>query len=268
MRKEILFILLTTVLFAMLINSCDEKKADVKIEEQKSEVKVSEGKLAFAGLIWTIKKDSSLIQKNINPAFVDENGFLHLKIIKQNSVWMGCEITSDSSFGFGNFVFYTASRLDLLDKNAILSLRGVNPNALKSGDLEELGIRFSYWGSSDNKNSLQFYAKSFNTESDETKYHYPPEPLKMNGDWSTFAFLVNKEEFKFFGYHDHGFPTNYLIDNYSVNMQNAEKSEIPFSTPGNKTVVKMTLGLCEGQQPSNQKDIEIIIKKFEFIPIK
>jgi hypothetical protein len=56
------------------------------------------------------------------------------------------ELTSTQTFGYGTYVFYTMSRVDTLDKNAVLGL------FTYKDDSHEVDIEFSKWGIADLNN--------------------------------------------------------------------------------------------------------------------
>jgi hypothetical protein len=54
--------------------------------------------------------------------WVDEQGALHLKIRKINGVWHSAEVILAESLGYGKYVTWTTSRVDLIDRNAVFGI--------------------------------------------------------------------------------------------------------------------------------------------------
>lgn len=267
MKKITLFIFLS-LLISLMVNSCDQKQEQTL--EKKQRRTAPKGMISFSNYLWKINVDSNIIKSHPSPVFVDDNDFLHLKIIKIDTGWVGCEIISDTVFGYGDFVFYTATKFDEMEKNVIVSLTGLNLNAATKEDLSELGVRFSFWGMAENKNSLQYYITPYDANEKKAKYSYPPEPLTMKGAWSTHTFGVKDSEIKFASYHDHGNPTQWVINKFSLKKEQnktAKETDIQFLNPGNQMKISISLKLI-GNAPANQKEVELMLKKFEFVPQK
>jgi hypothetical protein len=215
--------------------------------------------ITFSGYTWQTRETGNNTQgpghnrwKGSN-AFVDANGYLHLKLNKAGDNWYCAEITSTQSFGYGTYQWQVEGRTDTLDKNVVLGLfnySGVDGN-------DEMDIELSRWGNSSNNN---------------TSYTiYPTQPLSSKQNWNktyntiltdgentTQRFKRNSDRSVFFqelgGFHDDD--TN-LID--SVTCYNPPHAISKLAMP-----VHMNLWLFESTTPSNNIPVEIIIRNFKF----
>ena len=109
--------------------------------------------ISFSGYSWYVENSAQPVNPGPNcwsnspeNVWVDENGWLHLKITYSNGHWYCAELTSTRTFGYGTYAFYTASRIDTLDKNVVLGLFAYKD------DSHEVDIEFSKWGILDYSN--------------------------------------------------------------------------------------------------------------------
>ena len=101
--------------------------------------------LAFAGLTWQRKAEP---QFGPGPndwapdlAWVDTQGRLHLKIAKDAAgKWWCAEVTSDKSFGYGEYRFTFAGPFSELDPNVVLGL------FIYLDDDHEIDFELTRWG--------------------------------------------------------------------------------------------------------------------------
>ncbi|MEM4228196.1 MAG: hypothetical protein QXZ66_00310 [Thermoproteota archaeon] len=105
--------------------------------------------ITFSGYEW-IMKSSETTKVGPSPNYwsgknvwVDENGWLHLKITYRDGRWYCAEVYTKKLLEYGTYVFYITSRIDMLDKNVILGLFAYKD------DEHEVDIEFSKWGNDD-----------------------------------------------------------------------------------------------------------------------
>ena len=90
----------------------------------------AERTILFSGRTWAVKSSSggkvgpgpNYFSNSPESVWVDGEGFLHMKVRKINGAWNSAEIALTQSLGYGRYVLYTASRIDLLDKNLVLGM--------------------------------------------------------------------------------------------------------------------------------------------------
>src|SRR5579862_1388649 len=75
--------------------------------------------LTFGGHTWTVRPDGTGAPRNNTwceaNAFVDSNGYLHLKLTQVNGQWCSAEVVSQDRMGFGTYQWQLNSRVDQLD---------------------------------------------------------------------------------------------------------------------------------------------------------
>ncbi|MHA1272396.1 MAG: glycoside hydrolase family 16 protein [Promethearchaeota archaeon] len=173
--------------------------------------------------------------------WVDENGYLHLKIRKINGTWYCAEIFSEKSFGYGIYSFEMESGFEDLDINIVVGL------FVYLDDNNEIDIEFSRWGQK-NSDNAQFVVQPyyhfgnlhrFNIDQKEQdsihKFQWCQNYIKFWSIWSEDSSII--QEWAYLG------------------------SDIPESSTEK---VHINLWLIDGLAPSNNAETEVIIKKFEF----
>ena len=78
--------------------------------------------------------------------WVDQNGWLHLKITNVNGQWFCAEAVSTQTFSYGTYTFSTVSRIDNFDPNVVLGIF-----VYKDGS-HESDIEYTKWSVKPNSN--------------------------------------------------------------------------------------------------------------------
>lgn len=240
-------------------------------------------RILFSGLQWKVRFSNERTEPGNNffsdkpsEVFVDAEGKLHLTIKKRDNYWFCTEVVCDTALGYGTYSFQIEARLDTLDKNIVLNL-GVSPDSiLLKHSPSDVAVRFTKLGAGFSPNTLQYAVKSGDTTNNaefgagaktsdvKERLHRPEFPLRMNGFYSSHGFHRRERIVEFASYHDHGFPTPYLIDQWEFQGSALGGVKVPANTP---TSV-MRLSLWAAGEPVSGKPVEIIIKKFQFVPEK
>ena len=115
--------------------------------------------LEWEGIEWTVKRTvdniaigpgSNLFSSDENNVFIDDNSWLHLKILNPSGQWLCSELIADTSLGFGTYTFNIKSRVDNMDINTVLGIFTWDDIAKYSTSMpedyyREYDIEFSYW---------------------------------------------------------------------------------------------------------------------------
>ena len=79
--------------------------------------------------------------------FVDQDGYLHLKITNDGGTFSAAELFSKDNLGFGTYQWQVQGSIDHMDPTTVLGLFPYGPKAGIGKDGEnELDIEFSKWG--------------------------------------------------------------------------------------------------------------------------
>jgi len=225
----------------------------------------SERNVVFSGYEWGVKSSDApvgpgpnLFSNSRKNVWTDSQGRLHLRIIRQKNQWYCSEAVLANSLGYGTYRFYIDRRLDNLPPSAVLGLFTWSDAAEQAH--REIDIEFSRWGDANNQ-SAQYVIQPYDTPGNMTRFDMPAR-LKT----STHSFLWEPGRVSFLSLKGR------KIQDYTVADKIFEwttSQGIP--QPGDETA-RINLWLFDanrdgvGDPPSNRRNIEVVIRKFEFIP--
>ncbi len=217
--------------------------------------------IEFSGYKWELKESNgkqtgpgnNFFSSSKDNVYVDSLGKLHLRMTVRNEKWFCPEVRMIKTLGYGKYVFHIDSLVTPLDKDIVAGFflyeRGDSMNYHKEVDVE-----FSKWGKENSINSQYVIqpkeadAFRFNTDFNKKSVH-------------TFELRKNKISFK------STYPDEkqkiFKCKNYSHWKVKPEK---PYESMNER--VSINVWLYRMIEPSNLKEFEIVISKFEFIPFK
>ena len=102
----------------------------------------------WKGRAWKLTSGGMAGVAKGNPAniFVDQNGYLHLRIINRGGTYTSSEMFSADKMGFGTYQWQIAGALLNMDKSTVLGLFSYGPQAGIGANAEnEIDIEFSQW---------------------------------------------------------------------------------------------------------------------------
>jgi len=214
--------------------------------------------LNFSGYSWTIK-DSGTGTAGPGPnnwassnAFVDANGYLHLKLTKVSGKWYCAEVISTQNFGYGTYQWDVEGRIDTLDKNVVFGM--FNYSGVDGRD--EMDIEYSKFGSS-TANNTNFTIYPAQTVTSPTDWHTTYNTT-LTGTYTTQRFKRNSATSVYFQELG-GFQSSNTNQITSATCNNPPNSISTLAMP-----IHMNLWLFQGTPPSNNSQVEIIIHSFTF----
>jgi hypothetical protein len=213
----------------------------------------------FSGYKWKVKHSDDLISpgpyflNSTRNLWVDRANRLHIKIIKYNGRWYCSEVACENSFGFGKYIFYLASPVGKLNKNAVLGLFTWSDSHIYN--YRENDIEFSRWGRSNGANA-QYVIQPWSKSGNMHRFKFNQESC-----YSTHCFTWQKKSIVFQSFT--GQTVSALNIKHLVQQWDCHSKDIPL--PGDEKV-HINLFLTGNKPPSDGKEVEVIIKKFQFIP--
>ncbi len=209
--------------------------------------------IKFAGMNWHIKDSAGSPGPNYwsnssQNVWVDSLGYLHLKINKINNKWYCSEIISDKKMDYGEYTFSINSDVTLIDPNAVVGL------FLYQNDNHEIDIEFSRWGTK--LNNLCWYSIQPLNSHRQSSF-----ALENHLISTTHKIIWSKKNINFQSYSgDYSTidSSNYIIGNW---IYSGLHNPVPDSIR-----LHINFWLMNGLPPSNQKDMELIIKAVKILP--
>jgi len=213
----------------------------------------------FSGYTWNIRSTGSSTEGpgpnifNGSNAWVDSNGWLHLKISKNTTTnkWNCAEVYTTQNFGYGTYQWQVEGAIGSLDKNIVLGLFNYSGN----DGFDEMDIEFARWGNNNwpNLNYTVFPA----TSSNKSDWNYTKDFTLTGGTYTTHRFKRSSNSVVFKSLN--GF---YNDDTNLFASATCSSPTSSISTLG--MPVHMNLWLFDGHAPSDAKEVEIIIHSFTF----
>jgi hypothetical protein len=217
--------------------------------------------LKFSGYDWKVKKSGgsrvgpgqnyfSDAEDNIR---IDEQGRLHIRITQREGRWYCAEIVSAQSFGYGTYRFYVDSNVDRLDPVIVLGLFTWNDDAAYNH--REIDIEISRWGKIEDKNA-QYVIQPYTRPQNIVRFRIPP---RLDASTHSFKWEANSVFCQSLKGLDAGAAADSVIEQHTFTQG------IP--KPGGENA-RINLWLMAGRPPSDNSEAELIISKFEFLPLQ
>lgn len=215
---------------------------------------------------WLSGTDTNNWLGNSTSVWVDPvDTTLHLRMRKIGDKWYCVEVSSVNSLGYGEYTFQLNSRIDQLDKNVVLGLCTYQLHDVSTTPQEnEIDIEFSKWNNEylngNNSHYVFQYRIGGNVDNGNTITPYKFN-TQLNGSYSTHKFIWSKGNIFFQSYNGH-YP---YMPSPTVEYRIAETSFTDFKVPlEEKEKVVVNLWLYKSTSPSDLKEVEIILKSFNF----
>jgi hypothetical protein len=215
----------------------------------------------FSGYDWWVKASSgtnllgpgpNYFSDNTNNVWTDAQGWLHLRITNRSNQWQCAEIVSARTFGYGSYRFELGSRVDDLDTNIVLGLFTWSDDpayAYREMDVE------SARGFVADTNNAQFTVQPYNLSGHYSRYQVP---AGLAASTHLFNWQSNSVAFQCQSGSYSANPTN-PISQWTF----TDASAVPQTGDEN---VRINLWLLFGHPPTDGKEVELIIKSFQFVP--
>jgi len=218
--------------------------------------------IEFSGFKWKIKASDTKVGPGPNffsdkeeDIWLDEAGQLHMKISQRDGEWYCTEVINENSLGYGKYIFKLSNRVDQIDKNVVLGLFTWDDSAPEY-HYREIDIEFARWEKATNENA-QYVIQPWDTPGNMIRFN-----MDLNNNNSTHFFIWQEDSIVFQSVYGHSeSPTN---DDYLIKSWIYKGDDIP---PTGNENVRVNLWLSHGNPPSDGKDVEVIVKSFEFIPL-
>ncbi len=210
--------------------------------------------LSFSGYDWDVRTIASDRGGTNNlydgdNAWTDASGAVHLRITKKSGRWSCAEVVLNRSLGYGTYVVVVRDTSHL-EPAAVLSMNTFDD---WGGDqyYREMDVEISRWGDAANKNNAQYGIQPFYTPGNIFAFKEPPGTLTHSMRWES-----GRVSFK-------------TVRGASIRAGAPLVSEHEFTSgipsPGQERVQMFFYVVASDKNPL-QKDSEVVIDKFEYLP--
>ncbi len=247
------------------------------------------GDLTFSGYQWNIKSSAAgqvvgpgpnIFSKSSDNVWIDANGMLHLKITKVGNQWRCGEVVSTKVFGYGTYIFTTASNLTTINDRAIFGLFTWDDYSFQAQANSEVDVEFARWGDA-NDSLLTTYSVQPVWFSQPAPYiersKRPIMQVKKLKNTCIHVFKWTPDLITWESYEGEDYPSNKQpLSSWSYDKTNRTRQKIEgnrtsnplvIPAPADSTNVRFNLWLLGGLGPANNTETEVVVKAFRFIPL-
>ncbi|MGC8863774.1 MAG: glycoside hydrolase family 16 protein [Armatimonadota bacterium] len=217
--------------------------------------------IRWSGIEWFVKSSGAPVgpgpnwfSSSTDNVWLDAQGRLHLRITHRNNAWQCAEIISSLRFGYGTYRFYVDSPLNALDPNVVFS-PFVWSDFTCAHNHREIDIEFSRWGNAANANAQ--YIVQPDIPGNKERFEMPACAT------STHAFTWTTSRVDFWSVQGHCSTPSQCTPVHAWTF--GQPSLIP---PTGDERVHINLYLVNGQPPTDGKEVEVILSRFEFEPYR
>lgn len=275
MMKQIAWV---TLALGLSLSACKQSNPEEVLGRTKDVV-------TFSGRKWEIKSGyngpgPNTFSRDYENVWVDEKGYLHMAITKHSDgKWYSSEVISQENLGYGTYAFTIQGNPLAFASNVVLGLFTWDNNTFYEQANSEVDIEFSKWGISTDRNPLttsvqpvwfgQYYAE-------RSRQHFIDSTLIQGVSTHIFTWTDTLITWKSFRGEDwrNGTPfTTWQFDldhPPRIKYENGEQSQpVVIPAPGATTNARINFWTLTNiaQGPSDGKEQEIVIRKFEYVPL-
>jgi hypothetical protein len=204
----------------------------------------------FSGYEWGVRSTPGTpggARNLYNPAnaWVDKQGFLHLRIAREGNSWTAAEVSLSRSLGYGSYRFLIRE-ISHFEPSVVLAISTWDD----AGPYREMDIEISRWGEPAGKNA-QFVVQPYYIPANVVRFLAPAGPLACSFTWEPGRVSFDASR------------PSAGRDKSGDIAAHVFTSGIP--SPGAETV-RLNLYVFNTPQSSLQREVEVIFEKFEYLP--
>jgi hypothetical protein len=221
--------------------------------------------LAFCGYQWLVKASDDTPEgpgpnrwgDGSENVCVDQPGALHLRITHEAGLWRCAEVVSARSFGYGRYRFSLAPGAESINENVVLGLFTWDTDPAHHH--REIDIEISRWGVPDSDPG-QFVVQPYDSADSLHRFAIPVrEGSRATPTTHLFDWRAGRISFQSWRGDAETTPDNSsLLTSWSYSG--------PHLPPPGQEKVRMNLWLFRGDPPSDGREVEVIVTRFDFTP--
>lgn len=237
----------------------------------------------FSGYTWDVKHNEYAVGPGPNyfsrfyeDIYIDENGYLHMRIAEHDGKWYSTEIVGRDTLGYGKYTWVMQADLENIPENITVGLFTWDNESFFTEANSEVDIEFSKWGNPDLATTLHYSVQpvAFGPTYPERTHNAFTEPGDLVGV-TTHVFTWTDTLIEWRSYKgDSTDPLNetaywsFDLDNPArVKNEGGNSSEaIVIPGPGPNTNARINFWLLPwiDTTPTDGLEQEIIVRKFEY----
>ena len=206
--------------------------------------------ILFSGYEWRVKASNGPVGPGPNyfsdsseSVWVDQNGWLHLKVREKAGRWFVAEVVSVRSFGYGEYAFEVDGAASDIDRNVVLGLFTWSDDIAFAH--REIDIEISRW----------MEPAGLNGQCVVQPYHMPGAVVRF--DLPTAEAMLDLR----FAWSRDSVRCTAATPGHPKLFEHRFTSGIPQAGGEN---ARINLWLLAGRPPANGAPVEVIVKRFDF----
>ncbi len=219
-------------------------------------------RIQFSGYTWLVKRHTSPAGPGPNyfsdsecNVWVDSRGRLHLKITRAGNRWDCAEVINTQSLGYGTYRFYLDSEVHDLDPRVVLGLFTWSDDPAYAH--REIDIEFARFQGPTGANAYYTIMPHIGSSAPQDAFNWLSNTPK-----SVHWFRWEPSRIVFQSIRGHRIPPpdpKYIHREwvYSGSTRPVPGGENP----------RINLWLLDGRPPTNNREVEVVIARFEFVPL-
>ena len=240
----------------------------------------------FSGRDWDVKISETVVGPGPNyfsgfqeDVFVDDNGYLHMRIAEHDGRWYSSEIVSRDTMGYGTYSFTVEGDFVNLPENVVVGLFTWDNNTFYAEANSEIDIEFSKWGNNNKENLLQYAAQpvAFNGDYFAERVYNAPD-ITPNIGVSTHTFHWTDTLVTWKSYEGDAALDAYKYAEWTFDLNNPARVKVEggqssqpivIPGPGSTTNARINFWILPwiSEGPTDNQTQEYIVRNFTYIPI-
>lgn len=185
--------------------------------------------------------------------WVDAADRLHLRLTHRNNQWQCAEVISARSFGYGQYRFTVSAPVNSLDPNIVLGLFTWSNDAAYNA--REIDVELTRWNSSLDPNDAQFAVQP----AAAGQLQRFPVPAGVTNSTYTFVWQPGRVDFQ-------ALRGDFTLVPAATNLLRSWTCQLGVPPAGGENL-RFNLWLNKGNPPANGQEAEVLISRFEFVPL-
>jgi hypothetical protein len=208
--------------------------------------------IEFSGYTWTVKASAGKVGPGPNHfssssrnVWVDAEGKLHLRITSSRGRWYCAEVVNTQSLGRGTYTWMLDSPVDALDRNVVLGLFTWNDDPAYNH--REIDWEAARWGNAADPTNGQYVVQPWDGDGNLQRILLTPgaSPSTQSFTWGVRS-------------------VSFASSSASPASWTYAGPDVP--PPGGENA-RMNLWLFRGAAPSDGREVEVVIRSFQFQPL-
>ena len=219
--------------------------------------------ISFSGYDWWVKDSPGLVgpgpnyfSDSTNNVWLDGQGRLHLRITNRANQWQCAEVVTKRTFGYGSYRFELDSVVNGINPSVVLGLFTWSDDPAYTH--REIDVECGRWASPSDVNNAQYVVQPWDWPNHLVRYAVP---AGLTNSTHSFTWETNRIRCQALrGSYSPNPATTNVISTWVFN----NAADVPQTGDEN---VRINLWLINGSAPTNNSEVEFIIKSFQFVPL-